>query len=191
MKNKIIGDGDYGFIQLKDLPKDPCILKTIGNVDDINWLTTSETAQIAHNHCGATAVTNLMLYHHGKNSENLPNSSNRLDLFKEVHRDVGNGPVAMIAGSARKIFDVVGVELKYKSIGTYSDLKEAIEDDEIVGLLLVNGLFNWHWVLCIGYIEYEDGTIYLQIIDNWHNTTDRFYKIHSNSLWFSGTSYKI
>lgn len=191
MIKRVLGNGRYGFVGSKDLPEDPYISNTISRVDEIHWLTTKDTAQMAYNHCGATAVTNLAIYHMTKKNKVNLTKHDRLNLFKTIHQDVGNGPVAMIAGSAKKIFKSMGYGLTYKKVRNYDEIKKAIDSDEIVGLLLANGLFHWHWVLCIGYREYKDGTNYLQIIDNWNNTTDRFYRIHSKSLWFSGTSYNI
>lgn len=191
MINRVLGNGRYGFVGSKDLPDTPYLSNTISQVDEIHWLTTKDTAQMANNHCGATAVTNLAIYHMTKTNKINLTKNDRLNLFKTIHQDIGNGPVAMIAGSAKKFFKSMGYVLTYKKVRNYYELKKAIDSDEIVGLLLANGLFYWHWVLCIGYREYKDGTSYLQIIDNWNNTTDRFYRIHSKSLWFSGTRYKI
>ena len=52
-------------------------------------------------------------------------------------------------------------------------------------------LSNWHWIICIGYREYSDGKLYMQIVDGWNNRIDRYYRPGYGSAWIASTQYYI
>lgn len=54
-----------------------------------------------------------------------------------------------------------------------------------------NGLFSWHWIISVGYRQYNSGGNYMRVMDNWSNTVDRYYKIGTDSLWWSATEYWV
>ena len=192
MKNRAViqGDGDYGFIDLGDMPSGKYTSDTILYATSTDWAIMDEFNSIADNHCGATAVTNIALYYAKRGYSKLKINS-RLDTFKAVHKIVGNGPVMTIAGSAKEYFSDRGYTLKYSSVGDFSGIKSATTSDRPCGILLADGLFSWHWILSVGWREYTNGGNYLRIMDGWYDTVDRYYKINSGSLWISATEYWV
>lgn len=187
----IQGDGDYGFIDLSDMPAGDYDDDTILKAESTDWAIMDEFEDIAENHCGATAVTNLALYFANRGHSNLKINNSRLDTFKAVHKIVGNGPVMTIAGSAKEYFKNRGYTLKYSSLGDFSGIKTATTKDRPCGILLADGLFSWHWILSVGWRQYSNGGNYMRIMDGWYDTIDRYYKIHSCSLWISATEYWV
>ena len=181
------GDGDYGFVNWSDMPSGGYSASTL-SCSSVNWVVTSDFDDIATNHCGATAVTNLAEYFYSKGYSNLQKSSNR-DTFIAVHKIVGNGPVKTIADKAKTYFSNCGYSLNYKSVGDYAAMKTAIKNGRPCGVLLADGIVQWHWILSVGYREYSAGDHYMRIMDGWNRTIDRFYKINTGSLWVSATEY--
>jgi hypothetical protein len=150
-----------------------------------------EYSDIASNHCGATAVTNLALYFVERGESDLLYNGDKDDTFEAVHDIVGNGPVMTIAGSASEYFDDQGVSLNYSSVGTTSSYKTAIDNNRPVGLLLAEGIVSWHWILGVGYRNYTSGSMYFRIVDGWYDNMDSYYLPHSGSLWMSATQYWV
>lgn len=187
----IYGNGDYNFIEKENMPKDNYISNTITRVKSVDWITTGYTYDLADNHCGATAVVNLALYFDKLGYNKLKINNSKMDTFKSVYKIVGDGPVLTIYRGARKYFRERGYKLCKSKIDSFNEIKNAIDNNYIVGILLSNGILDWHWVLAIGYREYENGDIYMRIINGWDNTADIFYKINSGAFWFSATKYYI
>lgn len=190
-KEFILGNGDYKFISNENMPLGKYSSKTISNIESVDWITTGYTNDLAKNHCGATAVTNLAIYYDKMGYEMLKINDSKLETFKEIHKIIGNGPVLTIAQGAKKYFKARGYDLSKSSLNSFDEIKIAIDNNQIIGILLSNGIFDWHWVLAIGYREYENGENYLRIINGWNNTSDIFYKINSGALLFSATRYWI
>ncbi len=67
--------------------------------------------------------------------------------------------------------------------------KTAIAKNRPCGILLADGIVNWHWILGVGWREYSSGNFYMRIVDGWDGTSNRFYKPYSDSLWVSATEY--
>lgn len=184
------GDGDYGFINLKDMPSSSYVPKTILSAKTTDWAIMDDYDDIARNHCGATTVTNLALYFAKRGNTNLT-INNKLDTFKAVHNIVGNGPSMIIAPSAKQYFKDRGYTLNYSSVRDFDGIKSAADSDNPCGVLLADGLFSWHWIISVGYRQYDSGGNYMQIMDNWYNTVDRYYRIGTGSLWWSATEYWV
>lgn len=183
------GDGDYGFVNWGDMPSGGYSASTLP-CSNVNWVVTSDFNDIATNHCGATAVTNLAMYFYSKGYSDLKKDTSR-DTFIAVHKIVGNGPVMTIADKAKTYFSNCGYTLNYKAVGTYAAMKTAIKNSRPCGVLLADGIVEWHWILSVGYREYSAGDQYMRIMDGWNRTIDRFYKIHTGSLWISASEYWI
>ncbi|MGF7060657.1 hypothetical protein [Brassicibacter mesophilus] len=191
-QNMMRGDGDYGFIDLDDMPSGSYTSDTILSATTTDWAIMDEFDDIANNHCGATAVTNLALYFAKRGETNLKINNSRLDTFKAVHKIVGNGPVMMIAGNAKEYFKDRGCTLSYSSVSNFSGIKSAIKNDRPCGILLADGLFSWHWILSVGWREYSSsGGSYMRIMDGWYDTVNRFYKLNTGSTWVSATEYWV
>lgn|GEM_PF-1121436 len=185
------GDGDFGFIDVFNMPYGAYRSDTITSASSTDWAIMDEFNSIANNHCGATAVTNLALYFAQRGYSNLKINT-RLETFKAVHKIVGNGPTMMIAGSTKAYFKDRGYTLNYSSVSDFSGIKSAVENNRPSGVLLADGLFSWHWILAVGYREYyNDGNYYMQVMDGWYDTIGRYYKINTGSTWISATQYWV
>lgn len=181
--------GDYGFIPINNMPKGKYKAATI-DIDGINWATTGEFSNVADNHCGATAATNIALYFHKRGYTNLLNK-NKHDTFTAIHKVIGNGPVAMIAGGTKKYFNSRGYPLKYGRVSSFNGIKKAIANQKPCGVLLAAGILDWHWVICVGWREYSTGEKYLQIVNGWNNSANYFFKVNNNVRLRSTTEYGI
>lgn len=188
--NFTMGDGDYGFIPMPTTGTITSI-KTITSASSVmSWAVMSNFNHIASNHCGATAITNLALYFHQRGHTNL-RITNVTQTFEAVHKIAGNGPNATIAGNAKTYFSNRGFTLNSSGANTQSTVKTALDNNRPLGTLLADGLFNWHWILSVGYLEYSSGDFYHQILTGWENRIDRYYKPGSGSVWMSSTQYWV
>lgn len=185
------GDGDYGFINWDNMPAGTHTYGLIKDAATVDWATTNEFSQIANNHCGATAVTNLALYFAKRGSTNLKVNSSVYDTFVEVHNIVGDGPKFTIADEAKEYFSDRGYTLKNSSVGSFSGIKTAVGNNRPCGILLADGIVQWHWILCVGYREYTSGGSYMRVVNGWEDTTLIFYKCNSGSAWLSATEYWV
>lgn len=186
-----LGDGDYGFIDWGDLPTSSFTWDMVPAAISTDWATTGEFSSIAKNHCGATAVTNFALYFARIGYSNLKINSSVYDTFVAVHKIVGNGPVMTIADKAKTYFSSRGYNLKTSPVSDFSGIKTAIGNDRPCGILLANGIVDWHWIICVGYRDYGSDGKYMRIVDGWNDTTYRFYRCNSGSIWISATQYWV
>lgn len=189
-ENSVYGSVGYGFINLGDMPSGSYSSDTITKASSTDWATTGEFSEIVKNHCAATAVTNFALYFANRGYSNL-----KIDTvyktFEAVHKIVGNGPVMTIADEAKDYFSDRGYTLKTSSVATFSGIITAVTNERPSGILLANGIVDWHWVICVGYRAYDSGDNYMRIVDGWNDTINRFYLINSGSMWWSATEYWI
>ena len=183
------GDDNYGFYDWGNMPGGKYEHDTIKGSTSTMWLTMNEVNDIAYDHCGATAVTNLALYFRQRGKRNLKINDSKRSTFIAVYKIVGHGPVATIAGSAVRYFSNRGYSLNYSGANTFAEVKRAVRADRILGILLADGIFSWHWILGIGYREYPNGDSYIRVINGWDNTTYKYYKLHTGSSWISSTQY--
>ena len=79
----------------------------------------------------------------------------------------------------------------HNKLRTFEEIKNAINKKHPVGLLLMKNLFDWHWIMVVGYREYKSGQEYLRIVDGWNNTYNRFYKINNGSYCIRKTEYFV
>lgn len=187
----VFSDGDYGFIDWDNMPSGSYTWDLVPNAASTDWATTGEFTAIAENHCGATAVTNFALYFANRGYSNLKINSSVYDTFVAVHEIVGNGPVMTIADKAKTYFSNRGYTLSTSSVGDFSGIKTAIGNDRPCGILLANGIVDWHWIICVGYRDYSSGSKYMRIVDGWNDTTLKFYLCNSGSLWISASQYWV
>jgi len=180
MKNNITtqGDGDYGFIDWGDMPSGSYSSKTITNASSTSWITTSDTSHLADNHCGATVSTNIALYYATRGYRNLKINNSEINTFKAVHKIIGNGPVMMIAGGTKQYFQDRGYSLSSSSVDNFFGIKSAADNNQIQGILLANGIVSWHWILALGYRQYNSGGNYMRI----HK--EKISSIFQALLWF-------
>lgn len=183
VKKFILGHGDYGFLDLDQLPQGIFVEKYIDDSANLDYITTADNKDLAKNHCGATAATNLGHYYLRDLSFDL--------LFKKFHSEIGNGPVFFIPKKILRVFKDLGKDLDYFSTRDVEEIKTALYQNLMGILLLANGLFDWHYVVALGYRIYENGDMYLIIMDGWTKDRKRFYKINSGSLLLSASFYKL
>lgn len=188
----LFDDGDYGFIDWKDMPIGGHTSDTLAGLTTIsNWALWNNYSNIANNHCGAVAVTNLALIFAAKGYSNLMVNQSVDDTFDAVHLIVGNGPKAMIAGDAKTYFSSKGYTLNYSNVNTWAKYSSAIKNEHPCCMLLENSLTSWHWVVCVGYREYTNGANYYQIQNGWDNNIQTYYLGNSGSTLISITEYWI
>lgn len=183
IKKILYGDNDYGFftdINNKEIKK----INT-ADIKYYSWLTTGRFNN-ANNHCAATTSTNLDIFF------TKINYFSDEDIFDEHHKLIGNGPVLWFANKTKKILKNKHIKLKNKThfFNKINHIKENIDKGNISTLLLSEALFNWHWVICVGYVEMTNNETILIIVDNWHNTT-RYYRPNIGSRFISTTSYFV
>ena len=188
-------DGNMGIVGERSLPSGNYIQKTIKNASKVTWAITYDYKHIAKNHCGAVAVANLALYFCASGYSNLMARARRqgsvYETFVKVHKIVGNGPSIVVARKAQKYFRSRGYSLKYSGANSASAVKNAIDKERPVGILIADGVFGWHWIVCIGYRKYSNGDFYMQIVDGWNDTSKKYYRPFVGSAWISGTQYWI
>jgi len=188
----IRGDGTYGFFRASEMPAGGYESDTIPYAADVNWAKTSDFNDIANNHCGATSVTNLALYFAQNGYPDLKINDSAGDTFKAVHQIVGNGPVMTIARHAEKYFSSRGYRLKHRSVEDIPAIKAAAANGRPCGILLIGGLFAWHWVIGVGWRQYAaNGDFYIRINNNWDGSADTYYKPETGSAWWSAASYWV
>lgn len=182
LKKILFGDNMYGFFTIIDQNR----IKKINTVDIkyYSWMTTSQFSS-AHNHCAATTSTNIDIFY------TRLNYFSHNDIFDEHHDWIGDGPVLWFANKTKKILRNKNINLKSRTyfFNKIERIKENIDNGNISTLLLTEALFNWHWVICVGYIEMEDGETVLIIVDNW-NISTRYYIPNKGSKFICTTSYR-
>lgn len=185
------GNGDFGFFYSYDMPSGNYTSDMIMSAGTVDWVTTYDNNDIAHDHCGATTATNIALYFAKRGKTNLK-INNKRDTFIAVHSYVGNGPKTTIASDTAAYFLSRGYTLNYCTMLTNKQsIKNATTADRPCGILLMDGINSWHWVLGVGWREYTNNDFYIRINDSWHNQTNRYYKPGNGSVWWSVTSYWV
>ena len=122
-QNKLAAlQGDYGFLDIKDMPTSKYKYNTI-QLTNHNWATTGEFSDIGSNHCGAIASTNLALYFAYQGYDNLLKDDNKEKTFLEIHKLIGNGPVMKIAKKTQDYFKSRGYDLGYSRANSYKGIK--------------------------------------------------------------------
>ena len=144
--------------------------------DNVGWAVTGDFTDVANNHCCATLLTNYSVFLDAcrrRDAGRLRGYDYR-EVFNGVHHFVGNGPVLRIDPKANAWFASAGMNAHCKVIHGLSHGERAylrIRDELLGGnpcaLLVAAGLFNWHWIMAVGFVEYEDGGHQLLIVDNW------------------------
>lgn len=193
------GDRRYGFVDDKDMP-DGAYDSGELSCERLCWAVTSDFSDLAVNHCGAVAVTNLALYFAREGYRNLAGTEgvqggkdgkDRKKLFCAVHKIVGNGPKIMIAGGAKRYFAAKGYRLQTKKVKNFAALKEAVEKGHPCAVLLMASLTEWHWALAVGWREYACGGRYIRLMDGWNRDTDCFYQPGHGARWMAATEYWV
>lgn len=177
------------FIDKKDLKENIFSHKFI-DFPNISWATSSKFSDRAKNHCAATAVTNLSIFYANKGYKNLFVDGDIYKTFMSVYSYIGNGPRIIIANDIKKIFKKRGYDIDILYCRKFEDIKNSIDKNRPVLLLLADKLFSWHWVMGLGYYE-SDKNKYVRIVDGWSNSSDKFYKFNGEIKFLYGLSVNI
>lgn len=66
----------------------------------------------------------------------------------------------LCTADAKKYFASCGYALKYSTVGDFNGIKSATDNHRPCGILLADGIVNWHWILSVSSL----GLIYLDKI---------------------------
>lgn len=193
IENQMItrSDNDFGFINSSNMPSGSYSGKTIASATSTDWAIMGDFSDIARDHCGATTVTNLALYFAQTGKFNLKKNNSNRDTFEAVHKIVGNGPEMTIAEDAKQYFKDRGYTLNYSGVSGFSGVETALKNNRPCGILLENGLFSWHWIIAVGYRNYNSGDNYIQVMNNWKPNINIYYMANNGSAWVSRTQYWV
>ena len=168
----------YGFIYSEKLPAQGFTERRIPVIPN-GVAVTGDYSDIADNHCAAVCAMNMMLilrkFGIGSLIQNREEQERR-ELFKDIHRIVGNGPVIFLKPKLNKIFRSIGAGLKTVPTTDFKDIEKCMIENRPVALLVNAGITQWHWITIVGIRKYMDGSIYFNILDGWNKRTDRYLK---------------
>ena len=174
----------YGFLTEADLPDTDIYEDILLPVSGIRFATTGDFAAVARNHCGAVCASNVLLCLGGGRSSD--------SIFSVMHKMIGNGPVFSLNRGIKKGARVLGSVIFSERASSRRDIISAIDRGMPAALLLSNSLFDWHWVLCVGYRRYPvsvGGNIYLRLVNSWQDSPDTFYLPGKGSRILSGRAF--
>lgn len=183
-----LGDGDYGFISGADMPTIRYTSDVITGTN-VDWVITKDFSGYT-DHCAATSITNLAIYFAGQGYDNLYKGSDTA-TFSDVVKICPDGATPSLSGSVAAYFSSCGYTAGHSGVGNMSDLKDAVTKDRPCAMLLADGIVTWHWILGLGWREYISGDQYIQVMDNWRRTTNRYYNPGDGSLWVSAREYWV
>ncbi|MBO4497949.1 MAG: hypothetical protein J5739_07075 [Lachnospiraceae bacterium] len=186
------GSGGYGFIPISMMPTGGYSYNIVSGTSGVDWADMDDYNDIAHGHCGATTVTNMALLFANRGYSNLKVNNNKRDTFIAVHDIVGNGPQYSIAYDTIDYFEERGYALDFNTVGTQTQYISAIDNDMPCEILLAAGVFDWHWVLGVGYRSYNIDGFFMQVNTNWGTGINTFYKPGgSGAVWIDSSAFEI
>lgn len=178
-------NGSYGFIYSDAMPEGQYEEKSI-KVENDKIAVTMDYNDIADNHCACICTMNMILILKGDQAFDLNNCSieqDRLELFKYIHRIVKNGPVVFYKPKLKRFFKSIGSKVKFTKLKSFDDMEQCISDGIPFAMMVNAGITKWHWILVKGIRKYEDGSIYLNILDGWNKRSDRYLKYEGRQTY--------
>ncbi|MBR5179303.1 MAG: hypothetical protein IKW90_10960 [Lachnospiraceae bacterium] len=175
----------YGFIYSDSLPQSGYTEVKIPAAAD-RVAITGDYFEIADNHCAAICTMNTMLLmrQHGKGDIRRHRFGNDfLEIFKDIHKIVGNGPIIFYKPKFNRYFKSKGSKVHAVPISRFEDIENAIREKTPVPMMVNAGISHWHWILVIGIRKYMDGSIYLNILDGWNKRTDRYLRYNGRETF--------
>ena len=175
----------YGFEYSEEIPfghfteiKIPVALERVA--------TTSEFWELANNHCACVCTMNISLImrrHHIGDINKCRLGNDRTELFKSIHRIVGNGPVIFYKPKLNRFLKKKGSKIRAVPITDIKDIEESLKKRIPVAMLVNAGITHWHWIVVIGIRKYVDGRIYLNILDGWNKRIDRYLRFNGRETF--------
>ena len=168
----------YGFIYSESLPTDGFIEISIPVAKE-RVAVTGDYFDVADNHCAAVCAMNLTLIlrrHRIGHINRCRIGNDRKKVFLSIHRFIGNGPVVFLKPKINRYFKSLGSMIRIVPISSYEEIEDSVLGRVPVALLVNAGITNWHWILVIGIRKYQNGSIYLNILDGWNKRVDRYLK---------------
>lgn len=179
----------YGFRNITEVHPD--VIKTrILPAADTRFAVTGEFFDEAKNHCGAVCATNVLLYFRALAGVPVKSTTERHRIFTAIHDVVGNGPIFSLQ---KKISRCPFIAVRGKKLRSVQELVSALDHGCPCILLLANGLFDWHWVLCVGYLTARENgqeKLFLRLADSWTPVCNTIYEPGVGSKILSMTAYR-
>ncbi len=185
----LLKGGGYQFIPWSDMPRGAYEERRL-DYSNMNIVTTTDL-KYGRNHCGAVAVANIILYFASQGKTNLLENNSEYESLVKAHQLIGNGPVVRIEKGASRYFKFKGYDLKFNNLNSFEDIKACIERANPFTLLLSSALLDWHWVVGVGWREYENGDKYIEIIDGWNRHYSYFYQVKIRKDWILAMEYYL
>ncbi len=152
--------GSFNFISWGSMPSssyDTDYLSFAGT----NWADSDDYPYSSTN-CGSTAATNICMYYANEGYTELEVNNSVDDTYDAVFDYVGKGPVLNICPDWIDYVEDAGYTADIDRIYSFTSIKSHIDDEEPISLLLTTGNL-WHWVVCVGWREYDSGSEYIRI----------------------------
>lgn len=184
------GNKSYGFIKEEQLPKGDFVEKNL-SFDEISWAKTGDYQKIARNHCGTVLISNIVIFSHFRASGKVLSQADRDEVFSRAHKLVGNGPVAFTKRAIKEILSIRNYKTGSSHLWTFEDIKSSLDCGKPVSLLLTKAPLDWHWVLGLGYREYQNGEKFMRLVTGWQDSDSYFYRIREGAGIFTARSYRI
>lgn len=133
--------------------------------DKRQYYTTSMFNHFAKRHCAFVTLLNVLVYYDLKSK----------DLIDYVYKLVGNGPILFMQRKIKRLFNYLNIDIDLKKIYRKNTLIKTLKNDDLVMVLLMRHIFDWHWVLTS---EIKDDE--LTVINAW-NTKPVAYQLNQGS----------
>ena len=128
----------YGFIYSDSLPQSGYTEVKIPVAAD-RVAITGDYFEIADNHCAAICTMNTMLLmrQHGKGDIRRHRFGNDfLEIFKDIHKIVGNGPIIFYKPKFNRYFKSKGSKVHAVPISRFEDIENAIREKTPVPMMV-------------------------------------------------------
>lgn len=146
---------------------------------DVRWDTTGMLSA-AKNHCAAVMLSNLAQCF----EDSGPNRLTR------IYGQIGDGPVVCAPSRGRRCLQALSsIDLRVRGWRRYARIPSQIELGRPCAVMVAKDIGNWHWVLCIGWRRYENGELWLRIVDGWQ-PNPVFYRKNVGSRFIYAASFE-
>lgn len=147
----------YGFVPQGAMPSGPAEEGSLSLRPGVRWDTTGMLIG-AKNHCAAVMLSNLVQCFEDRGADRL----------SQVYEQIGNGPVLRAPSRGKNCLrSLWDMNLHVRGWRRYASIPLQIELDRPCAILVAKNIRDWHWVLCIGWRRYENGDLWLEVVNGW------------------------